>query len=134
MPHLFEPLTIKEITLRNRIGVSPMCMYSYTDGFSNDWQLLHLAARAVGGAGLVIAEATAVEPVGRISPYDVGIWSDAQIEPLARVARAVRRGARAGHHHGVGSRVRPPARLPGRPLLGPGTRRLALARHRRAGA
>ena len=97
MPHLFEPLTIKEITLRNRIGVSPMCMYSYTDGFSNDWQLLHLAARAVGGAGLVIAEATAVEPVGRISPYDVGIWSEAHVEPLRRVTSAIKaQGAVAG--------------------------------------
>ncbi len=97
MPHLFEPLTIKGLTLRNRIGVSPMCMYSYTDGFSNDWQLIHLAARAVGGAGLVIAEATAVDPLGRISPYDVGIWSDTHIEPLARVTRAIKEnGAVAG--------------------------------------
>jgi len=90
MPHLFEPLTIKDITLRNRIGVSPMCMYSYTDGFSNDWQVIHLGARAVGGAGLIIAEATAVDPVGRITPYDVGIWSDAHIEPLARVTRVIK--------------------------------------------
>jgi 2,4-dienoyl-CoA reductase-like NADH-dependent reductase (Old Yellow Enzyme family) len=97
MPHLFEPLTIKGLTLRNRIGVSPMCMYSYTDGFSNDWQLIHLAARAVGGAGLVIAEATAVDPLGRISPYDAGIWSDAHIEPLARVTQAIKEnGAVAG--------------------------------------
>ena len=59
MSHLFEPLTIKDITLRNRIGVSPMCMYSYVDGFSNDWQVIHLGTRAVGGAGLIIAEATA---------------------------------------------------------------------------
>jgi len=87
MPHLFEPLTIKEITLKNRIGVSPMCQYSYTDGFSNDWQLMHLGARAVGGAGLILMEATAVEARGRISPQDVGIWSDAHIEPIARVAR-----------------------------------------------
>jgi 2,4-dienoyl-CoA reductase-like NADH-dependent reductase (Old Yellow Enzyme family) len=97
MPHLFEPITIKEITLRNRIGVSPMCMYSYTDGFSNDWQVTHLGARAVGGAGLVIAEATAVDPVGRITPYDAGIWSDAHIEPLARVTRVIKEnGAVAG--------------------------------------
>ena len=97
MPHLFEPLTIKGLTLRNRIGVSPMCMYSYTDGFSNDWQVTHLAARAVGGAGLVIAEATAVEARGRITPYDVGIWSDEQIEPLARVTHAIKEhGAVAG--------------------------------------
>jgi 2,4-dienoyl-CoA reductase-like NADH-dependent reductase (Old Yellow Enzyme family) len=97
MPHLFEPLTIRGITLRNRIGVSPMFMYSYTDGFSNDWQVIHLGARAAGGAGLVIAEATAVEPRGRISPYDVGIWSDAHIDPLARVTRVLKEnGAVAG--------------------------------------
>jgi 2,4-dienoyl-CoA reductase-like NADH-dependent reductase (Old Yellow Enzyme family) len=90
MPHLFEPFTLRGITLRNRIGVSPMCMYSYTDGFSNDWQLVHLGARAAGGAGLIIAEATAVEARGRISPADVGIWSDAHIAPLARVTRFVK--------------------------------------------
>lgn len=97
MPHLFEPLTIKAVTLRNRIGVSPMCMYSYTDGLSNDWHLTHLGARAVGGAGLIIAEATAVEARGRITPYDLGIWSDEQVEPLARVTRFIKEhGAVAG--------------------------------------
>lgn len=97
MAHLFEPVTIRGITLRNRIGVSPMCMYSYTDGISNDWQVIHQGARAVGGAGLVISEATAVESRGRITPYDVGIWSDAHIEPLARVTRVVKEnGAVAG--------------------------------------
>jgi len=97
MPHLFEPLTIRGITLRNRIGVSPMCMYSYTDGFSNDWQMIHLGARAAGGAGLIIAEATAVEAVGRITPHDVGIWSDDHIEPLTRVTRVIKsNGAVAG--------------------------------------
>ncbi|HEY9076599.1 MAG TPA: NADH:flavin oxidoreductase/NADH oxidase [Anaerolineaceae bacterium] len=97
MPHLFEPLTIKDVTLRNRIGLPPMCQYSYLDGFSNDWQLVHLGARAVGGAGLIIAEATAVEPRGRISPFDVGIWKDEQIEPLQRVTRFIRsQGAVAG--------------------------------------
>jgi 2,4-dienoyl-CoA reductase-like NADH-dependent reductase (Old Yellow Enzyme family) len=90
VPHLFEPLQIKSVTLRNRIGVSPMCMYSYTDGFSNDWQLTHLAARAAGGAGLIIAEATAIEPRGRISPQDAGLWADAHIEPLLRVTRAIK--------------------------------------------
>ena len=85
MPHLFEPLSMRGITLRNRIGVAPMCQYSYQDGFSNDWQLVHLGAQAAGGAGLIIAEATAVEPRGRITPHDVGIWSDAHIEPLARM-------------------------------------------------
>jgi 2,4-dienoyl-CoA reductase-like NADH-dependent reductase (Old Yellow Enzyme family) len=97
MPALFDPLTIKSIILRNRIGVSPMCQYSYTDGFSNDWQMVHLGARAAGGAGLVIAEATAVEPRGCITPFDAGIWSDAHVEPLARVARFVKeQGAVAG--------------------------------------
>jgi 2,4-dienoyl-CoA reductase-like NADH-dependent reductase (Old Yellow Enzyme family) len=90
MTSLFDPLTIKSITLRNRIGVSPMCQYSYTDGFSNDWQMVHLGARAAGGAGLVIAEATAVEPRGRITPFDAGIWSDEHVEPLARVARFIK--------------------------------------------
>ncbi|HAE59874.1 MAG TPA: oxidoreductase [Anaerolineae bacterium] len=97
MPHLFDPITIKGITLRNRIGVSPMCMYSYTDGFSNDWQIIHLGARAAGGAGLVIAEATAVEARGRITPHDLGIWSDEHIEALARMTCVVRgNGAVAG--------------------------------------
>lgn len=91
MPHLFEPITIKGITLRNRVGVSPMCMYSYSDGFSNDWQLIHLGARAVGGAGLIIAEATAVEPRGRISPFDAGIWSDDHIDPLSRLTRVLKK-------------------------------------------
>ena len=90
MPTLFDPLTIKSVTLRNRIGVSPMCQYSYKDGFSNDWQLVHLGARAAGGAGLIIAEATAVEPRGRITPFDAGIWSDSHVEPLARVARFIK--------------------------------------------
>ena len=90
MPHLFDPLTIRSVTLRNRIGLSPMCMYSYTDGFSNDFQLIHQGTRAAGGAGLIISEATAVEARGRITPHDVGLWSDAHIEPLARVTRIVR--------------------------------------------
>ncbi|MBE2271398.1 MAG: NADH:flavin oxidoreductase/NADH oxidase [Anaerolinea sp.] len=90
MSHLFDPLTIRGVTLRNRIGVSPMCMYSAEDGMANDWHLVHLGARAVGGAGLIIAEATAVEARGRISPADLGIWRDDQIEPLARIARFVK--------------------------------------------
>ena len=94
---LFEPFTLKSITLRNRIGMSPMCQYSYINGYSNDWQLMHLGARAVGGAGLVIAEATAVDPAGRITPYDVGIWDDAHIEPLKRVTSIIKsQGAVAG--------------------------------------
>ncbi len=97
MAHLFEPLTIGSVTLRNRIGVSPMCQYSSVDGMANDWHLVHLGSRAVGGVGLVIAEATAVEPRGRITPRDVGLWSDAHAEPLAKVAHLVREhGAVAG--------------------------------------
>jgi 2,4-dienoyl-CoA reductase-like NADH-dependent reductase (Old Yellow Enzyme family) len=91
MPHLFEPLTVRGITLRNRVGVSPMAMYSYTDGYSNDWQLVHLGAMAAGGAGLVIAECTAVEARGRITPADVGLWTDAQVEPQTRVTSFVKR-------------------------------------------
>ena len=89
MPDLFSPFTLRGVTLRNRVGVSPMCQYSYDDGFANDWQLAHLGARAAGGAGLVIVEATAVEARGRISPKDLGIWTDAHVEPLARVARFI---------------------------------------------
>ena len=97
MPHLFDPITLRGVTLRNRIGVSPMCQYSATDGLVNDWHLVHLGSRAVGGAGLVIVEATAVEPRGRISPGDVGLWSDAHTAPLERIARFVAaQGAVAG--------------------------------------
>ena len=97
MKGLFDTFTLKEVTLRNRIGVSPMCQYSYTDGFSNDWQLMHLGSLAASGVGLVIAEATAVEARGRITPFDVGLWSEEQMDPLARVARFVKsQGAVAG--------------------------------------
>ncbi len=89
-PHLFSPLTIQGVTLRNRIGLSPMCQYSSEDGLLNDWHLAHLGARAAGGAGLIIIEATGVEPRGRITPADAGLWSDRQIEPLARVCRFLR--------------------------------------------
>jgi 2,4-dienoyl-CoA reductase-like NADH-dependent reductase (Old Yellow Enzyme family) len=84
---LFTPITIRGLTFRNRIAMSPMCMYSAVDGFANDFHLVHLGSRAVGGAGLVIVEATAVTPEGRITPSDMGIWKDEQIEPLARIAR-----------------------------------------------
>ncbi len=90
MSHLFEPFTLRGVTLRNRIGVSPMCQYSAEDGFANDWHLVHLGARAAGGAGLVIVEATAVEARGRISPQDLGLWEDAQIEMLARINQFVK--------------------------------------------
>ncbi len=90
MTHLFSPLTLKEVTLRNRIGVSPMCQYSSEDGRATDWHLVHLGSRAVGGAGLVIAEATAVTAAGRITPHDAGLWSDDQVEPLQRINRFLR--------------------------------------------
>ena len=84
--NLFAPLTLRGVTLRNRIAVSPMCQYSSDDGAPTDWHLVHLGSRAVGGAGLVMVEATAVEPRGRISPHDSGIWADEHVEPFARVA------------------------------------------------
>lgn len=97
MPGLFDPLTLRSVTLRNRIGVSPMCQYWAKDGLPSEWHLVHLGSRAVGGAGLVIAEASAVESRGRISPEDAGIWSDAHAEAWAPIARFVREyGAVAG--------------------------------------
>jgi len=97
VPHLFSPLTVRSVTLRNRIGVSPMCQYSATDGFANDWHYVHLGSRAVGGAGLVIVEATGVAPEGRITPGCLGLWSDQHIAPLARIATFVKaHGAVAG--------------------------------------
>lgn len=88
-PLLFTPVTLRSITLRNRIGVAPMCQYSSVDGYATDWHLVHLGGRAVGGAGLVIAEATAVLPEGRISPNDLGIWDDDHVNGLAPVARFI---------------------------------------------
>lgn len=85
MSALFTPLAIKSITLKNRIVVSPMCQYSAKDGFANDWHLVHLGSRAVGGAGLIIMEANAVSPEGRITPGDLGIWSDDHIPGLKRI-------------------------------------------------
>ncbi len=91
MADLFSPLTLRAVTLRNRIGVSPMCQYSAEEGRVTDWHVAHLGARAVGGAGLVIAEATAVAPEGRITPGCAGLWEDGQIEPFARVVRFLER-------------------------------------------
>ncbi len=82
---LFSPLTLKNITLKNRIIISPMCQYSAVDGFANDWHLVHLGSRASGGAGLIIQEATAVSPEARISPADLGIWKDEHIEKLKQI-------------------------------------------------
>jgi 2,4-dienoyl-CoA reductase-like NADH-dependent reductase (Old Yellow Enzyme family) len=89
MPSLFSPLILRSVTLRNRIAVSPMCQYSAENGVANDWHFAHLSARATGGAGLVLTEAAAVEARGRISPQDLGLWDDAQIEPLARINRFI---------------------------------------------
>jgi 2,4-dienoyl-CoA reductase-like NADH-dependent reductase (Old Yellow Enzyme family) len=85
MSQLFSPLTIKNITLKNRIVMSPMCQYSSTDGFSNEWHMVHLGTRAVGGTGLIIAEATAVSPEGRITPCDLGLWKDEHISGLKKI-------------------------------------------------
>ena len=83
--HLFTPLTQRSLTFRNRIVMAPMCQYSAVEGRATDWHLAHLGARAAGGAGAIIAEATAVAPEGRISPDDLGLWDDGQVEPLRRV-------------------------------------------------
>jgi 2,4-dienoyl-CoA reductase-like NADH-dependent reductase (Old Yellow Enzyme family) len=85
--HLFEPLRLRDVTLSSRIVVSPMCQYSSVDGFANDWHLVHLGSRAVGGAALVFTEATAVSAEGRISPEDLGLWKDEHVEMLARIVR-----------------------------------------------
>ena len=86
---LFSPLRLRDVTLRNRIVVSPMCEYSSQDGFANDWHVVHLGSRAVGGAGAVLTEAAAVTADGRISSVDLGIYSDDHVEPLARIFRFV---------------------------------------------
>jgi 2,4-dienoyl-CoA reductase-like NADH-dependent reductase (Old Yellow Enzyme family) len=109
---LFSELKIRDVKLRNRIGVSPMCEYSSTDGFANDWHLVHLGSRAAGGAGLVFTEATAVVPEGRISPQDLGLWKDEHIEILARITAFVRQqgaapGIQLAHAGRKGSTWRP---------------------------
>jgi 2,4-dienoyl-CoA reductase-like NADH-dependent reductase (Old Yellow Enzyme family) len=97
MPHLFSKLRMRDVDFANRIIVSPMCQYSCVDGYANDWHFAHLSARAVGGAAIVFAEAAAVSPEGRISPEDLGVWSEKHFEPLERIARFVEtQGARAG--------------------------------------
>jgi 2,4-dienoyl-CoA reductase-like NADH-dependent reductase (Old Yellow Enzyme family) len=97
MSLLFTPLTIRNVTIRNRIVVSPMCQYSSENGHMNDWHLVHLGSRASGGAGLVIAEATAVSPEGRITPSDAGIWDDSQVTMMERVVGFIHsQGAIAG--------------------------------------
>lgn len=110
MALLFQPLQIRGIELKNRIVVSPMCQYSSEDGFANDWHLVHLGSRAVGGAGLVFTEATAVSPEGRITPSDLGIWKDEHIDFLKRITTFIEKigavpaiqlahaGRKASHH------------------------------------
>src|SRR5664280_2775139 len=97
MTSLFSPLRLRDVTFRNRIFVSPMCMYSAEEGVPNDWHLVHLGSRAVGGAGLIIAEATAVSPEGRISPGDTGLWKDEHIPGFSRIVNFIhQQGAIAG--------------------------------------
>jgi 2,4-dienoyl-CoA reductase-like NADH-dependent reductase (Old Yellow Enzyme family) len=93
MSKLFSQLTIRNITLRNRIVVSPMCQYSSEDGYANDWHFVHLGSRSIGGAGMIISEATAVCPEGRITPGDLGIWKDEHINDLKRITDFI-------HNHG----------------------------------
>jgi len=112
LPHLFRPVTFRSVTARNRIMVSPMCQYSATDGVPNDWHFQHLACRAVGGAGIVFAEATNVEARGRITPYCTGLWNDEQRDAFARIVRFVKAqgavaGIQLGHAGRKGSSARP---------------------------
>ena len=86
---LFSPFQLRSLTFANRIGVSPMCQYSSEDGFANDWHLVHLGARAQGGAGLITLEASAVTPEGRITPGDLGIWKDEHISNLGRIVEFI---------------------------------------------
>jgi 2,4-dienoyl-CoA reductase-like NADH-dependent reductase (Old Yellow Enzyme family) len=97
MEKINEPLTIKSVTIKNRIGMSPMCQYSAADGFANDWHYVHYGTRAVGGVGLILLEATAVSPEGRITPFDLGLWSDEQIIELQRISEFIhKQGSIAG--------------------------------------
>ncbi len=94
---LFTPFQLRSVSFANRIGVPPMCQYSSQEGFANDWHFVHYGARAQGGAGLVIVEATAVLPEGRITPYDLGLWKDEHIAPFQRITGFLHsQGVRAG--------------------------------------
>lgn len=109
---LFDPLPLRDVTLRNRIGVSPMCQYSSDDGFANDWHLVHLGQFATGGAAAVLTEATAITPEGRISPQDLGIWKDEHVEMLDRIGRFVKSqgavwGSQLAHAGRKASTIRP---------------------------
>ncbi len=112
MAHLFDPISFRSITLANRIIVSPMCEYSCVDGFSNDWHLVHLGSRAVGGAALVMTEATAVTADGRISPEDLGLYDDGHVAGLAHCVRFIHSqhalaGTQLAHAGRKGSTYRP---------------------------
>jgi 2,4-dienoyl-CoA reductase-like NADH-dependent reductase (Old Yellow Enzyme family) len=131
MPHLFDPFVLRDLTLRNRIAVPAMCQYSARDGLANDWHFVHYGARAVGGAALIVSEAVAVVPEGRISPADIGLWDDGQIEPLARIARFAREqgcflaaqlahaGRKAGVRRGWETQASIPESEGGWPVVGP---------------
>ncbi len=111
-PHIFRPITFRSVTARNRIMVSPMCQYSATDGVANDWHFQHLAARAVGGAGIVFTEVNHTEPRGRITPHCLGLWNDTQRDALARIVRFLKAqggvaGIQIGHAGRKGSTARP---------------------------
>ena len=132
MSKLFEPLALRGVTLKNRIVVSPMCQYSAHDGFATDWHLVHLGGRAVGGAGLIIQEATAVSPEGRISPEDLGIWKDEHVPMLRRINEFIGSqgsvpGVQLAHAGRKASTFSPwtgegavPANAGGWPVVGPG--------------
>src|SRR5438105_11609216 len=117
MPGLFDPLAIRDLNVANRVFVSPMCQYSSQDGNATDWHLVHLGSRAVGGAGLIFTEGTAVLPEGRISPHDLGIWDDGHIEMLSRIVRFIHeQGSIAGMqlaHDGRKASTRRPWETPG---------------------
>jgi 2,4-dienoyl-CoA reductase-like NADH-dependent reductase (Old Yellow Enzyme family) len=109
---LFDPLPLRDVILRNRIGVSPMCQYSSDDGFANDWHLVHLGQFAVGGASVVLTEAIAVLPEARISPQDLGIWKDEHVDFLARIGKFVKSqgavwGSQLAHAGRKASTIRP---------------------------
>jgi 2,4-dienoyl-CoA reductase-like NADH-dependent reductase (Old Yellow Enzyme family) len=118
MAGLFDPLAIRDLKFANRVFVSPMCQYSSQDGYANDWHFVHLGSRAVGGAGLVLTEATAVLPEGRISPQDLGIWADEHIEVLSRIVSFIHeQGSIAGMqlaHAGRKASTRRPWEAPGK--------------------
>ncbi len=98
MSQLFRPITLRELTVRNRVWVAPMCQYSAVDGVPDDWHLVHLGSFARGGAGLVLTEATAVLPEGRISPADTGLWNDEQQRAWSRIVDFLHARGRGGRH------------------------------------